>query len=129
VGRSRSGSTVGVGRVVVREPRIPALEGRPQRSVEEGTGAGLQQQVSAAPYPLHLLLLGEPLAEHRVHRALDEGGRDPLPNPEPLAVVDDTAGVLGKVDRELVRRPPEPPQVRVGHLEPVDVRLEVLDLR
>jgi hypothetical protein len=41
-------------------------------------GAGLQQLVSAASRALHLLLLGEPRAEHRVHRALDEGGRDPL---------------------------------------------------
>lgn len=63
----------GAGSVVVGQARIPALEQQPEGAVE-GAGAGLQQQVGAALGPLHLLALGEALADDRVDRALRHGG-------------------------------------------------------
>ena len=57
--------------IVVGQPRIPALEQCPERAVE-CPGSGLQQQMGAALGPLHLLPLGETLADDRVHRALGQ---------------------------------------------------------
>src|SRR5690349_18459599 len=65
----------------------PTFEQGPERPVE-GPGAGLQQQVRTAWSPLHLLLLGRPLAHHGVDRRLPEGRGDALAGPEPLTVVD-----------------------------------------
>jgi hypothetical protein len=65
VGWSRCFGLDGADYVFVGQPRIPALEGRSQRSVE-CLGAGLQEKMRAAPGPLHLLLFGEPLAHYGV---------------------------------------------------------------
>ncbi len=64
----------------------------------------MQQQVGTAPGPLRLLALGEALADHRVDRALGHRRRDALARPEPLAVVDEAAGVRRDVDGKLLRR-------------------------
>jgi len=53
------------------------LEQGPERAVE-GVAADLQQQVGAAAGPLHLLALGEALADHGVDRALGHRGRHAL---------------------------------------------------
>ena len=69
------------GRIVVGQPWMPPLEQGAEGAVE-GSGTGLQQHVGAAPGPLHLLALGEALADHRVDRALGhrrrDGGRRPI---------------------------------------------------
>ena len=56
------------GRIVVGQPWIPPLE-QGAEGVVEDSGVGLQQHVSAAPGPLHLLALGEAPADHRIDRA------------------------------------------------------------
>ena len=53
------------------EPRIPTLEQRAKRSVQ-GAGARLQEQMRAAFGPLHLLALGEALADNGIHRGLGQ---------------------------------------------------------
>jgi hypothetical protein len=57
--------------VIVGKPRIPALEQWPKRAVERPR-SGLQQQMRAALGPLHLLPLGEALADDGVHRAFGQ---------------------------------------------------------
>jgi hypothetical protein len=53
---------------------MPFLEERPERAVER-PGSGLQQQVCAALCPLHLLMFGEALADHSVHRGFGQAWR------------------------------------------------------
>jgi len=124
VWRSRRCCLTGTRGIVVRQPWIPLLEQGPERAVE-GTGAGLQQQVCAPPCPLHLLALGETLADHRVDRALGHGRRDALAGAEPLAVVDQAASIGRDVDRELMGRPGELAEVRVVQLQVSDVVTQV----
>ena len=112
---SRRVRLTGAGRIVVGQPWIPPLEQGAGDAVE-GSGSGLQQHVGAAPGPLHLLALGKALADHRVDRALGYRRRDALASAEPLAVVDQAAGVRPDVDCELLRRPGELARVRVVHL-------------
>ena len=71
VGHSRRGGLSRLVSIVVGQPRIPALEQRPERAVERPR-SGLQEQVRAALGPLHLLTLGEALADDRVHCALGQ---------------------------------------------------------
>ena len=59
--------------VICGHGRVPSSEGLQQGAVE-GLGAGLQEQVGAGLGPLHLLLLGETLADHEVDGGFDEGG-------------------------------------------------------
>ena len=89
---SRRVGLTGAGGIVVRQPWVSTLEHGPDLAVESA-GAGLQQEMGASPSPLHLLALGEALADHRVDRAFGHGGRDALAGAEPLAVVDQAAGV------------------------------------
>src|SRR5215469_14382185 len=49
--------------------------------------ADLQQQMSAALAPLHLLVLDHSFAHHLIHRRLHKAGRDPFPVAIALSVV------------------------------------------
>ena len=66
-GISRSGDLKGDSGVVVGEARVPSFEQWSERTVER-TCPDLQEQVGAAFGPLHLLALGEALADDRIHR-------------------------------------------------------------
>jgi len=71
VGHSRRGGLSRLVCIIVGEPRIPALEQWPERAIER-PGSGLQQQVRTALGLLHLLALGEALADDGVDRALGQ---------------------------------------------------------
>jgi len=60
--------------------------------------------------------------------ALRHGGRDALAGAEPLAVVDQAAGVAGDIDGELMRGTFELAQVRIAHFQIVHVAFEERDL-
>ncbi len=70
-GYSRRGGLSRLVSIVVGQPWIPALEQRPERAVERPRSS-LQQQMRAALGPLHLLPLGEALADDGVHRAFGQ---------------------------------------------------------
>lgn len=76
MGWSRCG-LVGVNAVVVGQAGKPSFEEGPQGAVE-GARASLQQQVRAPRRPLHLLALGESLADDGVHRGLSAVKLNPL---------------------------------------------------
>ena len=57
--------------------------------VVEDPGADLQEQVSAAGAPAHLLLLDHAFGYDLVDGGFGEAGGDPLPGPVALAVVGD----------------------------------------
>lgn len=52
--------------------------------------------------PLHLLTLGEALADDGIDCALGQAGGDALARTEPLAIVDQAAGVAGDIASELM---------------------------
>src|SRR5689334_13257728 len=79
--------------VVDGHGRVPSGKQVPECAVE-GPGAGLQEQMGALFGPLHLLLLGEALADHKVDRGLHERGRDRLAAAVTRAVVRDRGGVV-----------------------------------
>jgi len=60
--------------------------------------------VRAAFHPLHLLALGEALADNGVHRRFRQTRGDALAGPEPLAVVDQAARVRPDINGEFVYR-------------------------
>ena len=114
--RARTGVTKDVGcsgcdgwhlGVICGHGRVPFSE-RLRQSAVEGLGAGLQEQVGAGLGPLHLLLLGEALADHEVDGGLGEGGRDRLRIAPALAVVRDRGGVVVDVGDQACRRFGEP---------------------
>jgi hypothetical protein len=74
----------------------------------QGRGPRLQEQMSPAPAPLHLLLLGKALADDGIHRRLDKGRGDTLTGSVALAIVDLAGLIAGDVDSEL-------PYGRPGH--------------
>ena len=51
--------------------RDTVLEERPERAIERPC-SGLQQQVRAALRPLYLLVFGEALADHSIHRSFGQ---------------------------------------------------------
>jgi hypothetical protein len=59
----------GASRIVVCQPGVASLEERPERAIERAP-SDLVRQVRAALRPLHLLALGEALADDGVHRGL-----------------------------------------------------------
>ena len=78
--------------------------------------------------PLHLLTLGEALADDRIHRGLCQTRGDSLAGAVPLAVVDQAVGVACDVDGELMRRTGKLAEMRVVQFQPGDIVLEELDL-
>jgi hypothetical protein len=72
-GASRSGGLNTGGVVVVGETRVPSFEQWPERAVERACPE-LQEQMGAAFGPLHLLTLGEALADHRIHGGFWKAG-------------------------------------------------------
>lgn len=55
----------------------------------------------AAPGPLHLLLLGEPLAHHGVDRRLHESRGDTLAGSIAFAIIDEARRVRSDIGGEL----------------------------
>jgi len=84
--------------------------------------------VGTAFGPLHLLTLGEALADDGVHRAFGQAGGDALAGAVSLAIVDQAASVAGDVDGELMGGTHEFAEVRIVHLQPAHVILEERDL-
>lgn len=94
---------VGVGLIVVCHARTPLLERRLQRAVK-GLRFCLQKEMSTCPAPLHLLLLGEALADDGVDGRLDEGRGYPFSRPVVLAVVDQAGVVCSDIGSEFADR-------------------------
>jgi hypothetical protein len=95
-GCSGCGSEWGGLNIVGGHGRIPGGEQVAQRAVE-GSGSGLQEPMGTFLRPLHLLLLGEALADDEVDGGFGEGGRDDLAMVPALAVVRDRGGVVLEV--------------------------------
>jgi len=113
VGCSRCGP-LSVGIVVVGKARVPPLEEAPKRTVK-GTRSRLQQQVCASRRPLHLLTLGKAFADDSVHRGLGQARGNALAGAVSLTIIDQSGGVAGDVDGELVRGASEFAEVWVVH--------------
>ena len=77
--RGLRGPCLGLG----RHGRVPAPDSSVPVLVQE-LRPDLQEQVSAALRPAHLLFLHVALTDHLIHRGLDEGRRDGLPVPIPV---------------------------------------------
>ena len=58
--------------VIIRHSGIPSLKGWAERSIQ-GSGSGLHEQMRSCSGPLHLLLLGETLADHGVDGRFRKG--------------------------------------------------------
>jgi hypothetical protein len=64
--------------------------------------------------PLHLLLFGEPLADHGVDRGLYECRGNSLAESIPLAVIDEARCIRGDIDAELASGGDKFGQIRIA---------------
>ena len=99
--------------VICGHGRVPFSKSLRQSAVE-GLGPGLQEQVGAGLGPLHLLLLGEALADHEIDGGFDEGGRDRFRAAPALAIVGDRGGVVVDIGDQACRCFGEPLQAGVA---------------
>ena len=67
--------------------------------------------------PLHLLILGEALADERIDGGLDEGCCNPFPMAPPLFIVRDRALIVGDVGVELAGLSNEALHASIGGLD------------
>ena len=81
--------------------RVPSLTYGLQVPIQH-LGSYLEQQVSAAWRPAHLLFLNEALGEQLIDGGLHESGRYPFAASIPRAIIHNAARVIGHVRAELV---------------------------
>ena len=77
--------------------------------------------------PLHLLLFGEPLADHGVDRGLYESRGNSLAGSIPLAVIDEAGCIRGDIDAELASGGDKSAQIRIVRFKTEEVAFKVLD--
>ena len=84
--------------------------------------------MGAALGPLHLLALGEALADHRVHCGLCQARGNAFAGAVSLAVVDQAGSIAADVDGKIMSGTGELAKVRVVQCQPVHVAFEEPDL-
>ena len=72
--------------------------------------------MGAARCPLHLLALGETLADHRVHRGFREARRNRFARAIPFSIIDQAVEVGFDIYTELVGDPGKFAQLRIIEL-------------
>ena len=89
---------------------VGGLEALPEAGAERAvvdSASNLQQQVSAAPGPAHLLRFGHASVDQEVGRPFGDRGPNPQARTVPLGVVDQPGALAGQIAVQRAQRGPQ----------------------